>query len=229
MRARLPLILALLLTAAAPARAQNAAAAPGPQGPRIHTSAQATVTVPAASAHLVIGATATSNRASDAGAQVAEVVNTIRDALVRIGFDRDKLPSAGYSVTPEIDRNQPRRYTAVSSIAVDVADLSRLGLVIDTALGAGATDVSRVTFEAADPAAAREKAIDEAFAKARTDAEALARAAGRSLGPPVLLSTDQSLRPFIQPMTIQRASSGTELPAPDVTVSASVSVDWQLD
>lgn len=216
------LVGALVLGAAATLGAQET--------PKIHTSAQAEVTVPAARAHLVVGATATSDRARDAGARVAEIVNAIRDALVGFGLDRGDVVTAGYSVSPTgDDLNQPRRYTAVSSVSVDVDDLGRLGAIVDTALGAGATNVSRLTFEAANPAEARARAIADAYAKARDDAEALARAAGRTLGPAVLLSTDQAARPFAEPMMVQRFGGGTELPAPDVTISAAVSVDWQLN
>ncbi len=198
--------------------------------PKVHTSAQSTVTVEAASAHLVVGATATSDRASDAGARVAAIVNAVRDALAGIGLDRSSLTSAGYAVSPDVtDRGQPRRYTAVSSVSVDVDDLGQLGRIVDTALGAGATNVSRITFEPRDPAAARARAIADAFGRARADADTLARVAGRSLGPPLQISTDQGLRPFAEPAVLQRAGGGTALPPPEVTISATVSIDWQLN
>jgi uncharacterized protein len=211
-----------IVGAALPALAQ--------EPPTIHTSAQAVVTVPAASAHLVVGATATSTRAGDAGARVAAIVNAVRDALAGLGIDRDDLVTAGYTVNPVYDdRGSPSRYTAVSSVSVDVTDLDQLGSIVDTALGAGATNVSQLSFEAASPERARARAIEEAFARAREDADTLARAAGGRLGPPLSLSTDQGGRGFSEPVMMRAAAVGTQLPSPEVTISASVSVDWRLD
>jgi uncharacterized protein YggE len=115
-------------------------------------------------------------------------------------------------------------------VSVDVDDLSRLGAIVDIALGAGATNVSRLTFEARNQDEARANAIADAYRHARSDAEALARAAGRTLGPAISLSTDQGVRPFAEPVMLARAAGGgTDLPAPEVTVSATVSVDWHLN
>ena len=144
--------------------------------PRISTSARTEVSVPAYKARFTIGAVARADKAKDAGVRVATILNAVRDALVRVGLDRNGLPSAGYSVGLEQadGARQPKAYIASSSLSVDLTNLEQLGAAVDAALSAEATDVSEIRFLPRDTDAARAQALDLVFARARRDAEALA-------------------------------------------------------
>src|SRR4249920_3414225 len=74
--------------------------------PKISTSGTATIKVPADHVQLTVGVSARADRAKDAAARVAATLNVVRDALVRLGLDRNSLPSAGYSVNA--DYNDPK-------------------------------------------------------------------------------------------------------------------------
>lgn len=199
--------------------------------PRISTSASAEVTVPAYKARFTIGAVARADKAKDAGLRVATMLNAVRDALVRMGLDRNSLPSAGYSVgLEETDGpRQPKAYVASSLLSVELANLEQLGTVIDTGLSAGATDVSEIRFLPRDADAARAQALELALVQARRDAEALAKAAGGRLGVLISVSTDRGIPALYETVNVGRSATGTSIPAPEVKVSASVQTQWRFE
>jgi uncharacterized protein YggE len=203
-----------------------------PALPRVVTTGASTITVPAARARLTIGVTAKAPKAKDAAARIASLMSSVRDALVGVGFDRGSLVSAGYSVATQDDPDERtvKAYLASSSLSAELSDLAQLGAVVDVALAAGATDVSQIEFLPKDAAAARDRALDAAFQAARRDAEVLARAAGARLGRIIAISTERDYGGPTE-MVMMRAAPGmgTSIPAPEVSVTASVRVEWQLD
>jgi uncharacterized protein YggE len=78
-------------------------------------------------------------------------------------------------------------YGASQRLSVRVRAVDELGRVIDRAIAAGATVVDEVSLELADPGAATAQARELAVADARSRAEALAAAAGVTLGKAVAI------------------------------------------
>ncbi|MGE3956940.1 MAG: SIMPL domain-containing protein [Vicinamibacterales bacterium] len=199
--------------------------------PSISTSASAEVSVPAYKARLTVGAVARSDKAKEAGIKVAAVVNAVRDALGKIGIDPSSLSSAGYSVGQDETEGarQPKAYSASSLLSVELLNLDQLGAVVDTALNAGATEVSEIRFLPRDADAARAQALDLAVAQARRDAEALAKAAGGQLGALLSVSTDRGVPALYETITVGRGATSTSIPPPEVRVSASVRTQWRFE
>ena len=199
--------------------------------PRIQSGASITVTVPAERVRLVVGVSARADRAKDAAARVATTLNTVRDALVKLGLDRNNLPSAGYTVNADYnDPNKANGYLASSSLSVELSNLALLGSVVDTALGAGANQVSDIRFLPKDEENARARALELAVQRARRDAEVLAKASGTKLGPLLLLTT-QRVNMFGIAETMMVADAGrktTDIPAPEISITASVQGEWQI-
>lgn len=211
----------------------SAAVVHADDSPKIQTVGTATITVSAERVRLVVGVTAKADRARDAAARVAATLNTVRDALVRLGLDRNNLRSAGYVVGADYsETNKSSGYTATSSLAVELSNLSLLGAVVDTALGAGANRVTDIRFLPKDEEAARARALELAVQDARRDAEVLARASGTKLGPLLLLTTQRDGLPGFGDGRVFLSSAPpaatTEIPAPEISVTASVHVEWSI-
>ena len=140
---------ALALCPCPTALAQDAAR---PSLPKVVTSATSTIKAPAERARLTIGVTAKAAKARDAAARVASLMSSVRDALVAAGLERRSLVSAGYSVSTQDDpeARNVKAYLATSSLSAELSELAQLGAVVDTALAAGATDVSQIEFRVKD-------------------------------------------------------------------------------
>ena len=73
-------------------------------------------------------------------------------------------------------------YTAFDSIAVTKLAIAKAGSVVDAAVGAGANGVSGPSLSLSSQDALYDSALKAAVAQAKTKAQALADAAGRTLG-----------------------------------------------
>lgn len=128
--------------------------------------------------------------AQAAAAENAQRMERVIAALVRAGVPRDRIETRDYNVFPDYDP-QPRPdtteprirgYRVMNTVAVTLNEIDRVGTVIDAALAAGANRVNGVRFGLRDPQAFRQRAIDDAVRRARSDGEALAAALGVQLG-----------------------------------------------
>lgn len=223
-RTALALLAGLTLAGAAPAAAQEPA---GPRHePEIVVSGTGTVTLTPDYAQIQISVVTRDDLAATAGEDNARTMNAVRAALKSLlGVPDDSLPTVAYSVDTQYDRGRPSGYQASSTLEVH-ASLARVGRVIDAALGAGATNISQLTFESTKRDAARLEALARAVQRARREAEAIARASGGRLGN-LLSATTTGAVAFAGPqMAAMRASAETPVVAPPLEVSATVTARW---
>jgi uncharacterized protein YggE len=138
--------------------------------------------------------------AARAGADNARRQRAVMDTLRKVGLGEGQISTSGYSVTPEMryDGKQPQvtGYVARNSVQADVRRVDQVGTLIDAALGAGANVVSSLRFYSSRADEARRSALADAVTKARSDADAMARAAGGTLGPLIEMSTSGAVRPM---------------------------------
>lgn len=194
-------------------------------------------------ADVLLAVESQADNARDASTQNAESMDAVIAALRQAGIPAASIRTTSYSLNPvyipaQRGETGPRisGYRAVNMVEVRVDSLPRLGAVIDAAIGAGANRVASLRFDLRDPEAARLEAIEQAVAKARREAEVVARAAGQRLGPPLNISTSSDMG-YPQPMYAQRAVAmdmptappPTPIEAGTLTVNASVNIVYRLD
>jgi uncharacterized protein len=94
-----------------------------------------------------------------------------------------EIKTSGYSLQPQriYKDNQPPTitgYEARNSVTVTIADLTRVGAVIDAAAQAGANDVAGISFTLRKDRPARDQALAEATREAMGKAQVIAQALG---------------------------------------------------
>jgi uncharacterized protein YggE len=205
-----------------------------PTPPQISTSATGEARVQPDRASIFFSVETRALTAAQAGAENARRQRAVLDTLRKLGLGEGQLSTAGYVVTPEVrhDQKQPQvvGYVARNTIRAEVQRIDQVGSLIDAALGAGANVVSSLRFYSSRADEARRLALADAVAKARADAEALARAAGGSLGNLIEVSTSGPARPFYgEEVVMARAAADTQ-PTPiepgEQTVTVFVSARW---
>jgi uncharacterized protein YggE len=138
-------------------------------------------------AFVTIGVTNQASNAVEAAAENAKRFDAILASLRSYGLvDRD-LVTSRYNLEQnyEYPKNQQPKlsgFTARSSIRAEVRHLADLGKIIDASIASGATNIIGVQFLATSTDEARRTAMTEAVRQARLDADAMARAAGGTLG-----------------------------------------------
>jgi uncharacterized protein len=157
-----------------------------PSGPArsITAAGMGTVTTVPDRAHFSFGVQAQSRTASQAleaaDAQLTRVVAALRAA----GIAQADIQTDQISLSPRTsdDGVQIVGYTALSSVSVRVRNLERAGPVVDAAVGAGANQVYGPSLTRSDQNTLYRNALRAAYADARARAQALAEAAGVTLG-----------------------------------------------
>ena len=202
-------------------------------GPVIVATGRGEVRLPpdVAIVHLVIAARAST--ATAAATETARRVRAVTDTLRHWSLAPEITAPVAFEVHTNEAYAEARLvdYEAKAVLTVRVREFARLAAIVDGALAAGATTVPSIRFESDTADAARMHAFGRAYDQARRKAEAIARAAGVTLGQLVLLDTGRDYDVgsamdeyiFDDPMI-----AGTRTPRRDVAVSASVSATWRL-
>lgn len=156
---------------------------------------------------------------SEAGVQEKDVQTTEHDVQVERPWQSGKPgPITGYTVSDQV--------------RITVRDLAKLGAAIDRMTAAGANTLRALSFQKDDPAPERARALAAAYGVARAKAEALAKAAGVTLGDVLQLGEATQAPPFpVRPMmAMARASASAETPvaAGEVEISATVDVLYAI-
>jgi uncharacterized protein YggE len=211
-----------------PSRAQVAV----PQPPAIVTNAEAHADAPADRASILVAVETHASTAAAAAADNARLTRATLDTLRALGLSREQLGTFGYTVMPQYSQQKVSGYVARNTIRVDIRRIDEVGKAIDAALAGGANSISGLQFTASNADSARREALARATAQARGDADALARAAGGTLGPLLELtaSGDNGIRPmaYARAAFAGAAAAPTPIDAGPITVNVSVNARWQF-
>ncbi len=180
----------------------------------------------------VVTQAATAAQALQSNARaMAGVFGTLRGA----GIADKNIQTSGISLSPQYGgkQGQPQHivgYQVSNTVSVFIDRLDKVGPVLDALVAAGSNQIDGPNFTIADPkpllAKAREAAVQDAVAKAKT----YAAAAGVSLG--TISSINESggesaPRPMVMSMMMAK-TPGTPIAAGEESVTAEVSITWEI-
>jgi uncharacterized protein YggE len=210
-----------------------------PQPPRLVTSGEGETRVTPDRATVFVGVQTRALTASAAGAENARRQKAILDTLKAMGIPPDQLATQNYSVSPEM-RYDPTGvaspkvvgYVVSNTVRVELKKMDQVGSVIDAALAKGANQIGGVQFGVSTVADARRIAISAAVRDARADAEAMAAAAGGSVGQLLELSSSTPpYRPRMSDIAMKvegMARAQTPIEPGEQVITATVSAVWQF-
>jgi uncharacterized protein YggE len=225
----LPIVVAIV-TVAGTARGQTGG---GSIAPQIITSGSGEVRVSPDRATIFVGVQSRAPTAASAASDNSRRQRAILDTLRALGLGSDQLSTMNYNVSPEIQynpNNQPPRvtgYTVTNTVRADVRKLDDVARIIDAALAKGANEISGLQFYSSKADSVRRAAMTVAVANARSDAEALAKAAGGALGALLELSTSSFVRPMSEAIgAVAMARVATPIEPGQQSVTATVTGRW---
>ena len=209
-----------------------------PVTPQIVTAAQGEVRVTPDRATINIGVQTRATTAADAAAENSRKQRAVIEAIKARAVPAEQISTSNFNVVPETQYSRegqaPRTtgYLVTNSITVELKHIDQVGPVIDAALANGANQINSLSFGMSARDSARRAALGIAVERAKADAEAMAKAAGGSLGPLIELIASDSYAPPPRPMIFMRgvASQDTGVPVEpgQEVVRAGVSGRWQF-
>ena len=208
--------------------------------PQISVSSRGEVKVVPDRANIQISVQTRAATADAAAAENARKQKAVIDALRALKIDAKDIATTGYNVYPE-QRYEPNKepvivgYNVINTLSVELKSVDLVGRAIDAALANGANMINSLQFFASNTDAARQEAIAIAVRKARSDADAAARAAGGTITGLLEINVGSYYAPPPRPIELRAkgamATTGavdTPITAGDQTVAVDISTRWQF-
>jgi uncharacterized protein len=165
----------------------------------------------------------------------------IREILRRNGVEPNSAQFSSFATQPVYDYRTPKRkligYRVDAAVLLKLKDFSKTGAILDQLSKSDIGENQQLSYTLEDKDAAKRRAVEDAYSRARESAETVARAAGRTLGELVDASVDTFENvPPIRPLAMATTrAAGVEAQAPNaefspqtVTVTAHVNALFQL-
>jgi uncharacterized protein YggE len=190
-----------------------------------------TVTSQPDEAVLGLGVRTQASGAADALKENATRMTAVMKGLQDLGIKSGDISTTSVTLYPNYsnDGSSITSYAAENDISVTLHDLSLVGRAIDEAVAAGANVENGVTFQMSDANAGLTDALRQAVADARTQAAALADAAGAKLGAVVSITEGGPVSPIpYGTFGPQAGGASTPVNPGPVQVQVSVTVVWAL-
>lgn len=228
----------LLLAAAAVAFAQSDAPKVNAQPNTVYVSASGKFEAPPDTVVVQFNISAQEKTTAAAYEHASRSAQQVRELLHSNGLDPKVAEIGHFSIAPVYDYRQAKRqlmgYRVSTGVTLKLKDFSKVAAIVEQLANLDVTDSNSISYILDDMDAAKTKAVENAFQRARDEALALAAAAGRSLGEMVYGAVDVTEAPITRPMMAMRASAAPMAggaPAPteefspqSITVTSRVSV-----
>lgn len=233
---RSPIPFAVLLLAGSLAQPAAALAQSDAPPPRLVTiTGTGEVSAVPDQARLSAGVVSQAKTAAAALADNSAKMNAVFAAIRKMGVPDKDIRTSGFSVSPQYPPYNSKEerhitgYQVSNTVTVKLADMKKLGPALDALVGAGANQVHSVSFSISHPEPLLAKAREEAVKNAREKAETYARAAGVRLGPIQTIGETGAAPPQpVRMMAMKASAEAVPVAAGEQTVSASVTISWQI-
>lgn len=200
--------------------------------PAVRGIGQATVSAMPDKATVDLAVETRAATAQDAASQNATITAAVLTAVQAILGTGDNIHTLNYSLNP-VYTNPPNGgpatltgFSVSNTVEVDTGNLALVGKIIDTGVQAGATRVLGLTFGLKDPDPLRQQALQQATVQARAHATTMVTAAGLRLGSVILIVEGTTAVPV--GTTVAAASAATPIQPGTVSVTATVTMDFQI-
>ena len=201
--------------------------------PAISVTGEATVSVLPDLAEVEAGVTSDAKTAREASETNNATMGKLLQALKAAGIDARDIQTSRLSLQPQ---NAPNRtgsaaiigYRASNRVTVRLHDVSKVAGTIDMLVGAGANDIGGINFMVSQASKLLDDARTQAVADARRKAEIYAKAAGVTLGAPLVISEEGSPGPMPFRKMMGGMAAATPVAQGEETLSVTVSVSWAI-
>lgn len=185
-------------------------------------------------ATISLGVSSRSDTASAALGETNEKLTAVLARLQSMGIEARDLQTSGLQLSPRYPdpvegksrSEQTPVFEASNGLEVRVRDLSKLGGILDQAVGDGVNTFHGLQFALSQPEPSLDKARVMAVEDARRKAEMTAAAAGQKLGKVIRIS--EGSPSYGGPMMRMAAAEAMPIAAGEVSYSVSVTIVWEL-
>lgn len=176
--------------------------------------------------------------------QANETISAICTAMKDAGLADQDISTNYIYISPRYDYSGEMErivgYSITNTLTIRTDEIDKIGAYIDAAFAAGANSFDSISFTVADDSAARRQALELAVQDARSKAETIALASGKTLGDMLRItegsqedyayynSTSGSVS-YARAEAADAAGFGSTVRAAQVKVTADVQISYELN
>ena len=180
-----------------------------------------------------VGVTTTRQNVRDAFTENNAKTQRVVEALKTRGVKPHEIQTSNFSIGGEItETGRPSGRNVVSNVVtVTREDPKGVSDLLQAAIDAGANTANSLQFFLSDPSEAQNRALEKAYGDARSRAERLAKAAGKTLGEAMTITTVAGYANYAMNNVTDNVTVTAEAPAIESGVTdtiASVTVTFEL-
>ncbi len=160
--------------------------------------------------------------------------------LTELGVDQKDIQTRNFNVYPQQNREpgpdgeveESQAFVVENTVSVTVRDLDSLGEILTAVIQEGANTIHGVAFDVEDRQAAVEEARGRAIEDAKAQAEAIAEAAGVSLGAIHSISINEGGgAPIERAMEMPEAAAGGDVPIAggQLTIRVTANLTYEIE
>lgn len=173
--------------------------------------------------------------------QASKQTEQVRQIMRDNAIDPKTAQINAYSIEPVYDWKNPKRkligYRANTSVTLKLKDFAKVGPITQQLADSAVSESQSITYTLDNMDDAKSKAVEDAYRRAHASAEALAKAAGRTVSDLSYASVDtyENVRPMMPMPRVMAMKAEAAAPAPTeefspqtVTVTAHVNALFNL-
>jgi uncharacterized protein len=171
--------------------------------------------------------------------QASKDVEEVRQVFRQNGIEPKAATIGFFSVQPTYEwkngKQKPTGYRVTTDVTLKLKDFSKIGPIVGELADANISERQTLNYTLENMDQAKDKAVEDAYRHAHESADALARAAGRTVGELSYASIDVSGVQRIVPHMMRAMAAAEATPAPteeftpeNVTITAHVNAVFNL-
>jgi len=192
-------------------------------------------------AHVSIGVNTQNENVATALSENTRDANAILQTLVSLGVAEEDIQTSNFYVYQQTNYNyadpdlniesEPQTIFVVqNTVSIVVRNLDSLGEVLSAVVSEGANTINGVSFDIEDPAAATTEAQQKAIDAAASQAQAIADAAGVTLGDITYLSVSDGYTSAADSAFIEQATGGTvPIATGTLTIQVTANITYEFN
>lgn len=203
--------------------------------PTITVNGEATISVPPDLAQIDSGVTTEAKTAREASEANNKAMGVVLLALKNAGIAEKDFQTSRLSLSPQSapgrNPNAPFQitgYRASNRVTVTIRDITKVADTIDVMVGAGANEISGISFSVSKASKLLDDARAEAITDARRKAEIYANAANISLGAPLSISEETTPGPVPYRKMVAGMAASAPVAQGEETLRVTVSVSYEI-
>ena len=159
------------------------------------------VTVAPDTANVSAGVSATGSTVKEVQDKMNAAINKVSASIKNLGIESKDIKTSNYNVNPIYGESQRiTGYSANTNLSIKVRDIKKVNAVIDSAIEAGATNVSNLGLTVSERSVFENEARKKAVEEAKKKAENAAKTAGFMLGK--IVNYSESFADFPPPLAL---------------------------